>query len=220
MAEVLVTLVVLGLAAALTIPILIKDYQKQETVTALQKSYSSLNQSFIRAQIENGASTSWPDPSSNWNDAASTVWWNTYFIPYANFSISKTCTDTTRYECFSSSAKWLDGKPFNVRTNLSYILLSDGTSILFGAIGDGHGEIYVDINGLKKPNVVGKDIFEILFEYQKGDIILYGKGISRTNLLSDQDAGCNKNPGNLRGQLCGGLIQLDGWKIGDGYPWD
>ncbi|MBP7212243.1 prepilin-type N-terminal cleavage/methylation domain-containing protein, partial [bacterium] len=44
LAEVLITLGIIGIVAALTIPTLMNKSQKQQTVTALKKSYSTFSQ--------------------------------------------------------------------------------------------------------------------------------------------------------------------------------
>ena len=44
LAEVLITLGIIGIVSAMTIPTLINNYQKKVTVTRLQQTYSMLNQ--------------------------------------------------------------------------------------------------------------------------------------------------------------------------------
>ncbi len=46
LAEVLITLGVIGLVAALTMPSLIAHYQKKVLVTQIKKAYSTLNEGF------------------------------------------------------------------------------------------------------------------------------------------------------------------------------
>lgn len=44
LAEVLITLGIIGIVAAMTLPALINKYQQKQTITQLQKVYSVLNQ--------------------------------------------------------------------------------------------------------------------------------------------------------------------------------
>lgn len=53
LAEVLITLGVIGIVAAMTLPALVHNYQEQEYVTRLKKSVSALEQAKIRAMDEN-----------------------------------------------------------------------------------------------------------------------------------------------------------------------
>ncbi len=59
LAEVLITLAIIGVVAALTIPTVVRNYQKQQTVVKLKKVYSVLNQAFNNSQAENGMYQTW-----------------------------------------------------------------------------------------------------------------------------------------------------------------
>ena len=59
LAEVLITLGIIGVVAAMTLPTLINDYQAKETVTRLKKVYSIVNQAYLRALNDNGPLNSW-----------------------------------------------------------------------------------------------------------------------------------------------------------------
>jgi len=54
LAEILITLGVIGVVSALTLPTLIKNYQKKETVAKLQKAISVLNQAYRLSNDEAG----------------------------------------------------------------------------------------------------------------------------------------------------------------------
>ena len=57
LAEVLITLGIIGIVATLTIPSLINNYQKKQTVTKLQKAISVLNQAYKLAYDDVGEPT-------------------------------------------------------------------------------------------------------------------------------------------------------------------
>ena len=59
LAEVLITLAIIGIVAALTIPTLITNYQKKQTVSKLKQSYSIISQALTMAQAEHGDTTTW-----------------------------------------------------------------------------------------------------------------------------------------------------------------
>jgi len=59
LAEVLITLGIIGVVAALTIPSLIANYKDKETIVKLKKVYSVLSQAYQRAVFDNGAPDSW-----------------------------------------------------------------------------------------------------------------------------------------------------------------
>ena len=59
MAEVLITIGIIGLVAAMTLPGLINNAQNKEKVTALKKAYSVLSQATLLAVELNGDAGSW-----------------------------------------------------------------------------------------------------------------------------------------------------------------
>ena len=56
LAEVLITLGIIGVVAALTIPTLIGNYQKKEVAVRLQKMYNTIQNAISLAEEENGPS--------------------------------------------------------------------------------------------------------------------------------------------------------------------
>lgn len=55
LAEVLITLGIIGIVTAITIPTIVNKYQKQQTVAKLKKAYSVLGQVMQRAVADNSA---------------------------------------------------------------------------------------------------------------------------------------------------------------------
>ena len=59
LAEVLITLGIIGVVAAMTIPTLMTAYQKKQIVTRLKRAYSIVQQSIRLSEDENGEVESW-----------------------------------------------------------------------------------------------------------------------------------------------------------------
>lgn len=59
LAEVLITLGIIGVVAAMTMPSLVGHYREKQTIVALKKSYSILNQAFLMATKNYGPPTDW-----------------------------------------------------------------------------------------------------------------------------------------------------------------
>ena len=91
LAETLITLVIIGVVAALTIPNLIINHQKEETITKLKKTYSTLAQITHKAIADHGPILSWDIDNNSEN------FFNTYMAPYLN--ISKVCGYTNQSNC-------------------------------------------------------------------------------------------------------------------------
>ena len=215
LAEVLITLGIIGIVAAMTIPTLINNSKKQETVTKLQKIYSTLQQAVKMSEIENGSLETWDFALSNKD------FMNTYIVPY--LAVIKNC-GTTESGCWSNDLVIKRKNNLADTENISSftrILLKDGTFIALVNQG-AHAHFYADLDGLKGSNIYGRDVFIFtltpvaLYEASNHDIktaglYLFGHGFDRAHLLYT----CNTGAGNH----CGGLIQLDGWKISDDYKW-
>jgi prepilin-type N-terminal cleavage/methylation domain-containing protein len=220
LAEVLITLGIIGIVAAITLPAVIQSYQKRETVSRLKKSYSSIQQAIRMSEVENGSLEHW---QTNLNGHDFFVkYLQKYFIEPKEISSSQAISIAPHY--------YLNGQKYagciysgkcNRTTNF---LLSDGTMIT--AYYDGTMYIAVDVNGYKKPNTIGKDSFVFFFHPQKGLLpdgkpgaALYsvcGENCTRERLMTYSNYSCNKSQ---NGRWCTYLIMIDGWEIKNDYPW-
>lgn len=169
LAEVLITLAIIGVIGAMTIPSLIQGQQEKATVTAVKKAYSTLSNAYKLAEQENGTPDTWGF-SSSWKSMLSNL------APY--LSVIKDCTNGTS-GCFPPSVmyKYLGPSKGNYMVADDWgspaLKLADGTLILgYGtssscidvrgsslALQNVCGEYFVDVNGYKAPNQVGKDFF-------------------------------------------------------------
>ena len=236
LAEVLITLGIIGIVAAMTLPTLIGNYQKHVTVNKLKKSYTTLSQMFVMAQKDNGGMENWD--FSNFGDVglnSSNIEEHiikvaqTYFVPYLD--ILEDC-GTRCKKVEKINYKWLSDELLSgFYDRLQYtIFLKDG-SIIYISLNNNGIKIFdilisVDINGRKGPNVVGKDVFCYELSTPNAPYSglvsktnfwgLTGVSVKRETLLNDSQRGCNKN---ASGQYCGALIQYDNWEISDDYPW-
>jgi len=204
----LITLGIIGVVAAITIPILVGNYQKKVTVERLKAAYTTLAQAIQLSENDNGPVSDWEFPTGH-GDPNNFL--DRYIMPYLQkIGQVSTVTQTEEY-----SMKTIDGRGSSTG---QWRILSNGTAIMQNT-GSTYAWIFIDINGLKGPNRYGKDIF--MTELYTKKKLLMGWGISdRDALINDSVYGCKKGE-NLQygGANCGNLIQLDGWRISDDYPW-
>lgn len=84
LAEVLITLGIIGVVAALTIPSLIQGNKIKETETRLKKFYSISNEAIKLSEVENGTHKNWdPIPADSENVL---LWYNKYLNKYIKSS--------------------------------------------------------------------------------------------------------------------------------------
>jgi len=133
LAEVLITLGIIGVVATLTIPILIQNYKKISYSTQLKKTYNTFLNALRLSEVKNGDMSTWEFPN---NTVTNKDFVDNYIKPYMK------------------SSKVVYTSPPNGKVQ---IYLNDGSSISFWT-----GAVYnigLDINGDKKPNFGGKDIY-------------------------------------------------------------
>ena len=212
--EVLITLGVIGVVAAMTLPTVISNYRKKQTVTHLQKVYSVLNQAFKLSQLDNGEYKDWE--LSVYMDPKEYV--SKYWAPY--LKTIKICDNFS--DCgYSKVRPWIhqDGSVSEEDVSGTIyrhaLVLSDGTLITFRipAIGqpENSPKINIDLNGPKGPNMTGIDYFWLV-PSEKGVIPMYSDIYTNDQL----EESC-KSPSD--GVGCLAKIMADGWEIKDDYPW-
>ena len=80
LAEVLITLGIIGVVAALTMPSLIANHNKRVVETRLQKFYSSMNQAIKMAELDYGERDVWWVDNTDFDSQK--AWCEKYIIPY------------------------------------------------------------------------------------------------------------------------------------------
>ena len=216
LAEILITLGIIGVVAAMTIPTLVANYQKKETVTALKKAYSQLSQAVKMSELENG-------DKEYWNyDLPAETFMNTYLKPFL-----KDVEQTNGFDIHKTiNYKYLNGDRITESSvndkNNSVIKLSDGTIIFVDGWSSGENiyrGILVDTNGFKKPNILGRDLFAFGITPSLG-LAPSLKEVDREEALSDKLHMCSKSKSAVKsGYACSLVIMMDGWEIKSDYPW-
>lgn len=165
LAEVLITLGIIGVVAALTISTLMNNINDMELKTAWKKDYAVIAQAISRlASDNNGDLGNGVFDISNFNNTRDAI------KPYVLYT--KACDRYSSFNnCWPGNYKNLDGTA-GTWPDLPSIMLSNGSTIMIavlnptctGAINnipDVCGYIPVDVNGMKGPNVQGRDEFSL-----------------------------------------------------------
>ena len=177
LAEVLITIGIIGVVAAMTMPSLVAHYRDKQTVVALKKFYSSMSQALNAAIAKNGETESWGADNfvnSGDSDTGDTPTDDANNKDVERASISpfikelKLLKDCGRKAdgCFTDvKIKRLNGtddRNIERQTRYYKVILSDGTMLALSGeelAATSNFEIWVDINGSKSPNTLGKDVF-------------------------------------------------------------
>lgn len=209
LAEVLITLGIIGVVAAMTIPTLIANTRAAQLKSRYFKSYSTITQALKLMQSD--------DVSMDNADFAYKLFMNYLSAPYdcgLGGNIGADQGNKKEVPCYKSNTgnsatpyKSLDGKS-NFNQNYlddGQIAMQDGSLFLFENEQD-RIFISVDLNGYNnKPNRAGYDLFT--FQYIDGELLPMGD--SRT-LYSDVDKYCSlTSSSNLNGITCASKVKSD-----------
>ena len=209
LSEVLITLGIIGVVAAMTLPQIVHNYKKQEVEAKLKKFYTTMSQAVKLSELENGPAYYWSKSpridDGNGGNAGNRegvlAFYNTYLAKYLKKTTEIDNGGTTIDIMFADGSK---------------IKLSSGYCL----------DINFDYNGQKAPNTHGVDMFDFLLCTEEGynagllrnkempfDAYFPGcgrTGCTRTQLLNE----CKSNP-----LVCSALLMYDGWEIKDDYPY-
>lgn len=177
LAEVLITLGVVGVVAALTVPSLIAKYQERVYISKIRKAYYTLDQAVRHAVEEYGPVDTWPVDRGYYGDYRNEEM--TQIILQYIDGVIKTCKGDAQWNfspCFATSYKkpdgtwaptWLNRKTlFRLKDGSAYSInaVVDGTWCINAANGYANncGTVTVDTTGASGPNVAGKDYVNFL----------------------------------------------------------
>ena len=202
LAEVLITLGIIGVVAAITLPSLIQRNIEKQRVAQLKKAYSELSQAYNLAVEEFGAPTEW-GMGGMYEEKSHYIMANN-MRKFLKLSVD--CVDMP-----DSEAKRVCGQEDKIgklyiqnviiqNTVKRYgrsVILSDGATVAFrayngqcnhqyGAAKNVCGDITVDVNGSSYPNQLGEDQFSFFFTKDK----LVPAGIKGSSLTFER--ACNR----------------------------
>lgn len=176
LSETLVTLGIIGVVAAMTIPNLLSNWQAKHVSTKLKATHSILVRAMRMAEEEYGEIESWE--LDNYSAVSSAKIFNN-IKPF--LKVLQDCGDRdVNSHCISKTYKRLNGVPHDSYGN-SYVhpfVLLNGTSVFAHSRINENGlkgqiiVFFTDINGPKPPNVWGRDLFA--FAYNNGFLYPYG----------------------------------------------
>lgn len=151
LAEVLITLGIIGVVASITIPTLMNSMQENNYKVAYKKAFSVASQAWQHALGDNNI-----EYVSDWNNAQTRIDNFNAFKSY--FKISKECNNSNNSECWDTNGeKWAGNLPDS--TALAFVD-SAGMAWSLHSNLDGVGPaILVDTNAFKGPNKYGYDRF-------------------------------------------------------------
>ena len=167
LAEVLITLGIIGVVAAMTLPTLVQKHQEKVTIAKLKKSYSTMQQAYLMAVNEKGPIETWGILKSNdgrddeapditlYNDKENILYHLKDYLKVTKYcGLEKGCW-------YSTPMYSLNGGIFEYpdKGYYSKAILADGSMIMAYTETSSSGFYRIDVNRKTPPNTMGKDIF-------------------------------------------------------------
>lgn len=215
LAEVLITLGIIGVVAAMTLPGVIQSYRNSVAEVRLKKFYTVFNEAILRAEAKHGDRLSWyldsmsveVDDNGNVVEGSSSIdnWFKTYLNDF--IVIKKTVHTSGRVLYYLP-----DGSAFQFGT-------SNGVS--------SRGITYYIGNPEKCPEAdvptFGVCCFYFMYWPTYNSIYYYRKGLEPSKYdwdgnISSLYRGASRSCDTGDGAYCSALIQVNGWKIPKDYP--
>ncbi len=174
LSEVLITLGVIGVVAAMTLPTLIQNYQEQEYVNKLKKAISAIEQAKIKSMYEDNIDFSIFPLDGLYNRESHEKFAN-YFK--RNMTVIMDCSipENSNAYCFKKGG---DNRVYKIdrKTLATWLpensyrgfITTDGVSYFFYS---GTKYMYIDVNSpLNGPNALGYDVFAFKYD-NKGNLL-------------------------------------------------
>lgn len=205
MVEILITISIVGVVAMLTIPAINRAVQDMEFKNAWKETFSTFNQAFTQILSENGGSFAGLCP----NDSSIKSCTAGYFSKYLKLTPTTGVYTWYNYDGTDGFQLSCNSSTICPLKNLPGYFLPNGTFVYFRYLGGydcnysagwsdpaftGLGSIactyiYIDINGFKGPNTIGRDVYmfwvtpyKLLLSARK-DLDTLGYGLGREAIL-------------------------------------
>lgn len=234
LAETLITLAIIGIVAAITIPVLYNDYHKHQYVSQLKKVYTEVNQALIQLANDYGCPGDlvcaglFTSASDNYPFGSKIV---------KKFKVVKDCGTNNGLGCAPTNVKAgyngsgtiynYDDDSFSQTSGGYRFIISDGASIIVsspkadcswndsisgsrktGNLTQTCGRIIVDINGPQNgPNFRGRDIFHFWISNGRGPLLYPVGGSDDNNSGWWKSYSCN----DTEAEYCAARIIESNW---------
>ena len=216
LAEVLITLGIIGVVAAMTIPTLVANYQKKVYVSQLQKTVATISNAakLLMAQEQTFNLNQTYLYNEEYSKEAYENSVGKFLKTY--FKTVKTCNvfDDNINECIAENYKSLNGTVGDGPWGYCAVLNNGATICCYPFDEYDPMEIDIDINGKSKPNILGRDFFHLSLNYSGAIAESFSKDpIAGIEAHSPDQCGNADGNSQIYGLGCYNKIVQDGWKM-------
>ena len=208
LAEVLITLGIIGVVAAMTLPTVITNVQKKVVENQLKVFNTTINNAFRMAQAEHGGRFDDWIPSYHYlSFTEMREWLEKYLFPYIKYSDVSDCRGE---DMVGDNTFIQEGICFHMANG----------ALIWIHINDDGGDLIYYVNGKIQSNPRNSFQFQFAKTNKKSEFVepyVFNWNGNESSLKTDGTWGCYKGCTNCG--YCTKLIQLNNWEIPDDYPW-
>ncbi len=216
----MITLGIIGVVAAMTMPVLIQNHKNAVVETRLKKFYSAINQAITMAENDYGDKKYWfedlegaqTDDEGNLIPGSSEAekWFNKYLAPYMEIIKTEELSDGTFIVYFPDGSAL---KQYQQATTRDWFFYPSKAKDCIEQYGDRGGSGVCAFAFIFCPIT---DNTDWRYHYNKGfEPYMYAWDGTYEKLIN----GCEDQNQNAIGRMyCTALIQYNGWKITKDYP--
>ncbi len=236
LAEVLITIGIIGVVASITIPTMLMRFQKTSYVSGIKKAYAQVGVIIKKLSAEYGCIGNFACTGFFDYGSGSQLEFGEQFAKY--FKITKNCLTSTTEKCWPDSTLYYyegsNTSSVNMNEEPGYKFISiDGMSFSLNNIsvassansrcghseGSGEGNmkkvcaiLTIDTNGFRGPNRFGRDTFQFWLTDGHGPVIYPVGGDEDSPIWSNSTNGCGIDASKY-GLLCAGRVLEEGWAM-------
>lgn len=217
LAEVLITLGIIGIIAAMTMPNIIAGYRKKVVETKLAKLYSSINQAIEMSEVKNSDCKywDWGDPNNHRDSEFMENWWKKYmndYMPYVIFAKKDSVQGSSASGNGGYKVFFKDGSALRVEA-------IPGTYAWFVLYPEAKLSDFKNGQKQAKNEKPGRNYFSFyIWPNRKCAIETYPASTLDTSTLITKCLSDFNGTGTGLANSCAELIVRNGWKISKDYP--
>lgn len=224
LAEVLITLGIIGVVAAMTMPSLVASYQKKSYAARVKQSYSQLSQAIKLSEVQNGDIKDWDLELSSDALENTKLVLQKYILPY--FNGAELCENPESIATIKRCGNRVSVSSYNFLLNNGVSVSAVAGGKIYAGIQGFILAITMDVDGPKGKNILGHDRF-YFFVTEKG-VAPFGMkdDLTREDILrgyanpfDGTTVSCKKVPEDGYRHACTALLMIDNWEFKNDYPW-
>lgn len=220
LAEILITLGIVGVVAVLTVPAVMRGYNNKLYVTQLSKAYSQLTDATLAIMEDEHVDDFYETKAGRAMNEECTASGNcTQGLGYLlnnYFEYDKKNCGNGSNLCIPTSYTTISGAAAGSNAG-SYCIQTTGGATICGWYNAGNScmSLSIDVNGPEKPNVTGRDLFSMDI-HKDGSISDYNSGcLDGAQGCSAASCSADDDKASLYTKACGCLTRVmeAGWKM-------